>query len=195
MYSNSLEAITMKKVAMVLGLVLASCLASLAQSADQKKTITSVTDGAVKNIESEFVPAAEAMPEDKYGYAPTNGEFKGVRTFAQQVKHVAAVNYIVGATILGEKPPVDVGGESGPDAVKTKAEIVKFLKDSFAYAHKAVASVNEANAVEPIKNPFGEGTTTRLGMAMVFAWHGFDHYGQIVEYLRSNGIVPPASRR
>jgi uncharacterized damage-inducible protein DinB len=195
MHQLCLEAKTMKKVVIGLGLILATCLASLGQSADQKKTIASVMDGTVKNIESEFVSAAEAMPEDKYAYAPTNGEFKGVRTFAQQVKHVAAVNYIVGATILGEKPPVDTGGENGPDAVKTKAEMVKYLKDSFAYAHKAVTSVNEGNAVEPIKNPFGEGTTTRLGMATVFAWHGFDHYGQIVEYLRSNGIVPPASRR
>lgn len=185
----------MKRVAMVLGLVLASCLASLAQAGDQKKTITSVMDGTLKIIESEFVPAAEAMPEDKYGFAPTNGEFKDVRTFAQQIKHVAAVNYIVGATILGEKPPVDTGAEKGPDSVKTKADILKFLKDSFAYAHKAVATINEANAVDPIKNPFGEGTATRLGMATVFAWHGFDHYGQMVEYLRMNGIVPPASRR
>ncbi len=189
----------MKRVSIVLGLILASCLVPLAQSAEQKaeqkKTVSSVLDGTVKNIENEFVSAAEAMPEDKYGFAPTSGEFKGVRTFAQQVKHVAAVNYIVGATILGEKPPVDTGGENGPDSLKTKADILKFLKDSFAYAHKAVASVNDTNAVEPIKNPFGKESTTRLGMATVFAWHGFDHYGQIVEYLRMNGIVPPASRR
>ncbi len=185
----------MKRVCLVLGLILASCLATLAQSAEPKKTVSSVLDGSLKNLEGEFVPAAEAMPEDKYGFAPTGGEFKGVRTFAQQVKHVAAVNYIVGGTILGEKPPVDPGGESGPDSVKTKAEILKFLNDSFAYAHKAVASITEANAVEPIKNPFGKESTTRLGMATVFAWHGFDHYGQMVEYLRMNGIVPPASRR
>lgn len=185
----------MKRVSLVLGLILASCLASLAQSAEQKKTVPLVLDGTVKIIESELVPAAEAMPEDKYGFAPTNGEFKDVRTFAQQVKHVAAVNYIVGATILGEKPPVDTGEEKGPDSVKTKADILKFLNDSFAYAHKAVASINDANAVEPIKNPFGKESATRLGMATVFAWHGFDHYGQMVEYLRMNGIVPPASRR
>lgn len=185
----------MKRVSIVLGLILASSLATLAQSAEQKKTVSSVLDGTVKNIESEFVSAAEAMPEDKYGFAPSNGEFKGVRTFAQQVKHVAAVNYIVGGTILGEKPPVDTGGENGPDSIKSKADILRFLKDSFAYAHKAAASVNDANAVEPIKNPFGKESTTRLGMATVFAWHGFDHYGQMVEYLRMNGIVPPASRR
>jgi uncharacterized damage-inducible protein DinB len=184
----------MKKKVLMLAAVLAFCSLGMAQAKDEKKTITSVVDGTVKTIEGELVPAVEAMPEDKFGFAPTNGEFKGVRTFAQQAKHVAAVNYIVAAAILGEKPPVDTGGEKGPDGVTSKADIVKFLKDSYAYAHKAVATINEGNAVAPIKNPFGEGTATRLGMGTVFAWHGFDHYGQMVVYLRSNGIVPPASR-
>ena len=184
----------MKKSALMVAMVLAFCSLGLAQAADEKKTITSVLDGTVKTIESELVPAVEAMPEEKFGFAPTSGEFKGVRTFAQQAKHVAAVNYIVAATILGEKPPVDTGGEKGPDGVASKADIVKFLKDSYVYAHKAVATINEGNAVGPIKNPFGEGTATRLGLGTVFAWHGFDHYGQMVVYLRSNGIVPPASR-
>jgi uncharacterized damage-inducible protein DinB len=183
----------MKKSARMLGAVVAFCGLAMAQ-ADQKKTITSVMDGTVSRIERELVPAVEAMPEDKFGFAPTNGEFKGVRTFAQQVKHVAATNYVFAARILGEKPPVDTGGENGPDALKTKADIVKFLKDSFAYAHKAVATINEGNAVTPIKNASGEVSSTRLGMATLFSWHGFDHYGQIVEYLRMNGIVPPASR-
>lgn len=184
----------MKNRGAILVAVLALCGLGLAQSGDDKKTVTSVLDGTVKTIESELVPAVEAMPEDKFSYAPTGGEFKGVRTFGQQAKHVAAVNYLVAATILGEKPPVDTGGESGPDAIKSKADIVKFLKDSYAYAHKAVGTINADNAVAPIKNPFGEGTATRLGMGTVFAWHGFDHYGQMVVYLRSNGIVPPASR-
>ena len=176
--------------------VATSCLflscACFAQSGT--KTLSQVLDGSVKTIESEFVPAAEAMPEDKYDFAPTNGEFKGVRTFKKQVKHVAAVNYLVASTILGEKPPVDAGGENGPDAMTSKADIIKFLKDSFAYAHKAVATVNEGNATAEIPNPFGEGKATRTGLAMVFAWHGFDHYGQMAVYLRMNNIVPPASR-
>src|ERR1700730_3662840 len=149
--------------------------------ADKKvehRTVSQVLDHAITTVESQFVSAAEAMPEDKYSFAPTNGEFKGVRTFAQQVKHVAAVNYILGATILGEKPPVEVAGESGPDSIKSKAEIVKFLKDSFAYFHKAVASINEGNLLNPVKNPFGEGMTTRLGLATMNVGHCFDHYGQ-----------------
>jgi uncharacterized damage-inducible protein DinB len=107
---------------------------------------------------------------------------------------VAAVNYIFGAAILSEKVPVDVGDESGPASVKTKAEIVNYLKESFAYVHKAVLTINEKNLVEPVKSPFGEGQVTRLGLATSVAAHGFDHYGQMVEYLRMNGIVPPASR-
>jgi hypothetical protein len=177
-------------------LVLICSCTAFAQGADsdQHHTIAQVLDRSIGGVEGEFVPAAEAMPEDKYSFAPTNGEFKGVRTFAQQVKHVAAVNYLVGASILVEKPPVDLGSENGPASVKTKAEIVKFLKDSFAYVHKAVASIDDKILVDPIQSPFGQNKVTRLGMATLIVGHCFDHYGQIVEYLRMNGIVPPASR-
>jgi uncharacterized damage-inducible protein DinB len=161
---------------------------------EEPRTITQVLDRSLTNAEKEFVPAADAMPEDKYGYAPTNGEFKGVRTFAEQVKHVAADNYQFGAAILQEKPPVDTGDESGPASIKTKAQIMQYLKDSFAYLHKAIASINAQNAVESIKTPWGQTTTTRLGIATLTVGHCFDHYGQMVVYLRSNGIVPPASR-
>ena len=162
--------------------------------ADHPRSVTQVLDHSVTNIEHEFTPAAEAMPEEKFGFAPTNGEFKGVRTYGEQIKHVAAVNYIFGAAILGEKVPVDVGDESGPASMKSKAEIISYLKESFAYVHKALATVNEKNLVEPVKSPFGEGTVTRLGLATSVSAHCSDHYGQMVEYLRMNGIVPPASR-
>ncbi|MGB9074866.1 MAG: DinB family protein [Terriglobales bacterium] len=185
----------MKKTGAMLAILLAFCSLALAQAKEEKRTISQVLDGSVKMLEGEFIPAAEAMPEDKFGFAPTNGEFKGVRTFAQQVKHVSAVNYMIAAAILGEKPPVDLGSENGPDSMKTKADIVKFAKDSFAYAHKAVASITDDNALGQIASPFGNDKVTRLGMATVFAWHSFDHYGQMVEYLRMNGIVPPASRK
>ncbi len=182
----------------ILGAMLVLCSSALVQAQmqtkDEKKTISQVLDASIKTVEGDFVPAAVAMPEEKYGFAPTNGEFKGVRTFAEQIKHVAAINYIVAASILGEKPPVDTYGEKGPDSAKSKADILKFLKDSFAYAHKAVATITDANALEPIPSPFGQAKTTRLSLGTVFPWHGFDHYGQMVEYLRMNGIVPPASR-
>ena len=184
----------MKRIQWMLAIAIAFCSLALTPARGEEKTMATVLDTAVKGIESEMVPAVEAMPEDKFGFAPSSGEFKGVRTFAQQAKHVAAVNYIVAADVLGEKPPMDVGGENGPDTLKTKAEIVKFLKDSFAYVHKAIATINNGNSVTPIKSPFGEGDSTRLGLGVLFAAHGFDHYGQMVVYLRMNGIVPPASR-
>ena len=160
----------------------------------EHRTISQVLDRAVKMAEKQFVSAADAMPEEKFSFAPTNGEFKGVRNFAEQIKHVAAVNYEFGAAIFGEKPPVDTGDESGPASIKSKAEIMEFLNESFAYVHKAIATIDEKNVVEPLKSPFGEGTVTRLGMATLTVGHCGDHYGQMVEYLRMNGIIPPASR-
>ena len=163
---------------------------------DEPATVTTVLNHAITSVEGEFVPAAEAMPEDKYSYAPTAGDFKGVRTFAQQVKHVATANYEFGAVIMEVKSPVDGGpDENGPDSVKSKAEIMKYLKDSFTYLHKAISSIDEKNMVMPIKNPWGKSPLTRLQIAVLAAGHPFDHYGQMVEYLRSNGIIPPASRK
>ena len=172
----------------------ASCAAQDKKGKDERRTVTQVLDHTVSNMEHEFVPAAEAMPEDKFGFAPTSGEFKGVRTFGQQIKHVAAVNYELGAAILEEKPPVDIGDESGPASITSKADILKYLNDSFVYVHRAVQTINDKNLVETVRSPFGEGKVSRLGLATSVAAHGFDHYGQMVEYLRMNGIVPPASR-
>jgi hypothetical protein len=159
------------------------------------RTLQQVMDRALTNAEKEFMSAVDAMPEDKYGYAPTDGEFKGVRTFAGQIKHVAASNYEFGGAILQEKPPVDFGGDEGPASVKTKAEIVQFLMDSFVYMHKAIASMNERNATESLKSPWGQNTITRLGISTLTVAHIFDHYGQMVVYLRHNGIVPPMSKQ
>jgi hypothetical protein len=109
---------------------------------------------------------------------------------------MAVANYALGAAILGEKPPIDMsGGPDGPATIKTKAEIMKFLNDSFVYAHKAVNSVNETNVLEPVKSPFGSNMTTRLALSISLIGHPYDHYGQMVEYLRMNNIIPPASRK
>jgi hypothetical protein len=163
---------------------------------DAKPTFASVLDRQLTNIEKTVVPAADAMPDAKYDFAPTQGEYKGVRTFGAEVKHMAVANYALGAGILGEKPPVDLGGgPDGPANITSKADIMKFLNDSFVYAHKAVNSITEANILEPIKSPFGTNMTTRLGLAVSLISHPYDHYGQMVEYLRMNSIIPPASRK
>ena len=175
-------------------LITIASVAQAAKSKEEHRSLTDILDHTVLNLEHEFVPAAEAMPEDKFGFAPSNGEFKGVRTFAQQIKHVAAVNYELGAALLEQKTPVDIGEESGPASITSKADILKFLKESFVYVHKAIATINEQNLTGTVRSPFGEGTVSRLGLASAVASHGYDHYGQMVEYLRMNGIVPPASR-
>ena len=188
----------MRRTLAVMGCaLLAWTIAAAAQTQkpkEERRSVTMILDHTVSNLESEFIPAAEAMPEDKFGFAPTSGEFKGVRTFAQQIKHVAAVNYELGAAILEQKPPVDIGMESGPESVATKADILKYLRESFEYVHKAIATINENNLTATVKSPFGEGKVSRLGLASTVSSHGYDHYGQMVEYLRMNGIVPPASR-
>lgn len=157
-------------------------------------SVSQVLDQNVKTAEKEIVALAEAMPADKFNFAPTSGDFKGVRTFAQQMKHVAAVNYMVASAVLEEKNPSESNGEKGPDSIQSKEEIVKYLKDSFAYTHRALATLTDKNLSDMVKAPFGDRKVPRLSMATLPAWHTYDHYGQAVVYARMNGIIPPASR-
>ena len=149
-----------------------------------------------KLTEKVIVSGADAMPADKYGYAPTDGEFKGVRTFGQMVKHLSATNYILAAAALGQEPPADAGDEFGPDAVRTKAEILNYLTGSFAYLDKAIEVIGQKTV--PVKSspvsPLKSTEATRLALVVESLAHAFDHYGQMVEYLRMNGVVPPASQ-
>ena len=142
-------------------------------------------------IEKSFVGLADAMPEDKYGFKPTNGAFKEVRTFGEQVKHVACANFAFYNEIEKKTPPE--GCETGgPSPAKTKAELMAYLRESFAYAGRVLRTLTPANAMESVSGPYG-GDSTRLGIATLSIWHASDHYGQLVVYLRMNGIVPPAS--
>lgn len=171
-------------------------IATAVASGPGTSVISSTLDKDLKGIESELVPLVEAMPADKFDFAPTHGEFKGARTFRQQATHVAAVIYMVSASVLGEKNPSDPGpDENGPASIQSKDEVVKYLKDAFAYAHKAMSSITDKNATELIKPAFGKNMAPRMSMATSATWHSFDHYGQMVIYARMNGIVPPASRR
>ncbi|MBK8724525.1 MAG: DinB family protein [Holophagaceae bacterium] len=148
---------------------------------------------AVAGAEGMVVGAAEAMPEDRFGFVPAGGDFKGVRTFAELVKHVASANYMAAERISGLKPPLDVA-QTLP-TLKSKAELVQLLKDSFAFARKAVAGVKDEGLYEQVPSPFGPGTVPRMLLFFIPVAHSVDHYGQMVIYLRHNGIVPPASRK
>ena len=140
-------------------------------------------------MEQQFVPAAEAMPGDKFFWAPRSGEFRGVRNFAEQLIHVAEVNFALSAAILGES-----SAKSSSEAMKTRAAVLQYLRDSFTYTHRALSSITEQNAKMPIKHPLFDMITTRMGLGIVAIAHPFDHYGQMVNYLRMNNIIPPASR-
>ena len=176
-------------------LLFAACALTAFGADPPASSVSKIFDGQLSMIEHELVPLAEAMPPDKYSFAPTHGEFKGVRTFGQQVGHIAAVMYLVSASALGEKNPSDAGaGENGPASIQGKEAVVKYLKDSFAYAHKAAAAMTTVNALDLMPPPFGKEKMPRMGILSVVSWHTFDHYGQSVVYARMCGIVPPASR-
>jgi len=150
-------------------------------------------DASVSQIERLWMGAAQAMPADKYGFAPSAAifvpgqtvKYDGVRTFAQIVTHTIQANYMYFSMIGGIKPDVDTAAIA---KLTSKDDIVKALADTFAFAHKAVANVTAANAFDALR-----GTQTRATMLAGAVGHANDEYGQAVEYLRMNGIVPPAS--
>src|SRR5208337_4838488 len=158
-------------------------------------TVASTLDNQISTVEKQIVDAAEAMPEDKFNFSPESlkipgDDYKGVRTFAVQVKHIAASNYFLWSPLTGDKLPEGLKDGNGPENLKSKADIMNFLKDSFALGHKAAATLTTENMLQ---NP-GDSKSPRLYRATFAVAHAYDHYGQMVEYLRMNGIVPPASR-
>lgn len=194
----------MKKLVAILIVLCASAAAPAlrAQGAppaqQQPPTVSSVLNGLYGAVEQQVVSAAEAMPEDKYGFAPTNGEFKGVRTFAEEVKHIGFANHLFFGPLMGETMGIDMNNiqteSNGPADLKTKAQIIQYLKDSFALGHKAIATITAENEVTPLAKPVLPFLSTRLAIVNVGTFHPMDHYGQMVEYLRMNNIIPPASR-
>lgn len=175
-------------------LVLVASLTCAARGAAQERVdpMAATVGQWFTMIEQSFVGLADAMPADKYGFKPTNGEFTDVRTFGEQVKHVACANYAFFNEIEKKEPPPSCE-TGGPDPARTKAEIMKYLRDSFAYAQRVLRTMTPASALEPAGGRYG-GTSTRLGLTTLAVWHASDHYGQLVVYLRMNGIVPPASQ-
>jgi plastocyanin len=154
-------------------------------------------DDLLSLFEREAMGVAMAMPADKYGFAPSAAMFapgqtvkyEGVRTFAQEVTHVAEANYYFYSAVSGLKPDVDT---TKIESLTSKEDAVAALAGSIAFAHKAIATITAENAFETIKG--ADGMHTRATLAAFGVAHGYDHYGQMVEYLRMNGIVPPGSK-
>ena len=181
--------------------VLAMPLATVAQPASSPMPQSAPAAGPIAPADTllvvfnmmrdEVIGAADAMPADKYDFAPTcSGDFKGVRTFGEQVRHVAQANYSLFRRF-------GVPGGIDPktlDSLKTKDELMKALRDSFAFDDAAIKSITPENAFLPLPGP-PEYKMTRVSMVAYAMAHSRDHYGQIVEYLRMNSIIPPASRK
>jgi uncharacterized damage-inducible protein DinB len=163
-------------------------------AADPAKEI----DGMLSLFEEQCMGVAKAMPADKYGFAPSaatfaagqGAQFATVRTFAAQIQHLTQANYYFYSLVSGVKPDVNM---KAIGAMTSKADLVAALANSFAFAHQAIATITPANAFLVIKG--ADGMNTRATLATFGVAHGFDHYGQMVEYLRMNGIVPPASAK
>ncbi len=172
--------------------LLVSSYAFAQQHQPQLKTIPDSINFIWRDIEHDFTALAEAMPNDKWNFKPTQGEFKDVRSFGEQVKHVACANEAWAKQMVGEIPPAgcDIGG---PNPAKTKAEILSYLHDSFTMIDKVIADTNAENLMHPNAGPYWG--SNRLSALTASVWHISDHYGQLVVYLRMNGIVPPASRK
>lgn len=164
-----------------------------AKQDDIPKSIAESVSGPLKFAEGSFLSLAEAMPEDKYSYVPTAGNFDGVRSFGEQVKHVACAQFAFFNEFEGKKPPDDCE-KGGQDPARTKAELIKYLKDSFDYSNGVVAKLTGKNALDRVEGRYA-GSNTKLGISVVSVWHITDHYGQLVEYLRMNGLVPPMTQK
>ncbi len=190
-----MKRIRMFALLMVLASMVTTGAESEAQAQSSQPSLASAVDREISAVEKQILEAAEAMPEAKFNFSPETlnipgDDYKGVRSFAVQVRHIASSNYFLWSPLTGDPVPASIKDGNGPADVKTKAEILKFLRDSFALGHKAAATLTPQNMLEP---PAGT-KSTRLHLAEFAVAHAYNHYGQMVEYLRMNGIVPPASR-
>ena len=198
------------KQTLLLGLVAWAASACTVVNAQQQVTAAELsrTETPAKAImrtfsfqEYDVRSAAEAMPESKWDFRPITGAFKNekpeygpaeVRSFTEQVKHVACANFAFSAELDGIKPP-DACDKGGPSLANTRKELLTYLRDSFTALSKSLNAITAKNMFDPIEGPYG-GPNTRLGLAEIAVWHAADHYGQMTLYLRLNGIVPPSSR-
>ena len=172
-------------------LLLAALPAPAQQQSSPPKIIPDSINYMWKMVESDFTSLAEAMPEEKWSFKPTQGAFTDVRSFAEQVEHVACANEAWAKKLRGETPP-DHCDTGGPSPAKSKAEILGYLRESFVMMDGEIAKSKLDNLTAPMKGPYaGDNRLEVLNSAL---WHISDHYGQLVEYVRMNGIVPPASR-
>jgi hypothetical protein len=191
-----MQPLSSPRVVLWLVLLLSAAANTLAQTpkpAETPPTARQEIERWIASSEKDILGLAEDMPDDKYNFVPTGEGFRGVRSFAKQLKHVGAVLQLVSANLLNEKETAEMADERGPDSARTKDEVIKYVKDSYAYLRKAAVTIDEKTAFAPIKNPFGKTPLTRITLINLALVHSANHYGQMVEYLRMNNIKPRGS--
>jgi len=182
---------TLLRVLITIVLLLVVLPAIAQQQSSPTKTIPDSINYMWKMVESDFTSLAEAMPEEKWSFKPTQGAFTDVRTFGEQVKHVACANEAWAKKLRDEKPP-DHCETGGPNPAKTKSEILAYLHETFVMMDGEITKTRLDNLMAPVQGFYAG--DNRVEVLNSVLWHISDHYGQLVEYLRMNGIVPPASR-
>ncbi|HUI56616.1 MAG TPA: DinB family protein [Bryobacteraceae bacterium] len=143
--------------------------------------------------EAQFLSVAEAMPAKLYGFAPSGAGFGGVRTFSEQVKHVACSNFAFFSEIEHKTPPEHCE-KGGPSKASTKEELLKYLRDAFDYGNTVLAAMTDNSAQTKVQGQYW-GNNTSLTVAVAAVWHIAGHYGQLVPYLRLNNIIPPPTQQ
>jgi len=148
-------------------------------------SLSKETVASFQRAANELLGVAEAMPADKYGFKPA----AEISSFGDQLMHVTAIVQRFVDSAKGVKT------EAPHHATMTKPEIMALMKKTFQSAEEAMTPLSDAQMLEPVKFPFGDRTVTRATFWQGPLYQLRNHYGQLVVYLRMNGIVPPASRR
>ena len=159
-----------------------------------QQSLASAIERQFNKIESDILTTAEAMPEDKFHFTPENlhiknSDFKGVRTFAGQIMHLATDNILIWSAITGDSVRSDIEDVNGPKSIKTKKDVIEYLKSSFAIGCKAISTLTTTNAMDMIDYRWRK--LPRLDLAFYALTHANEHYGQMVIYLRMCGFIPP----
>ena len=164
--------------------VIAVALPSLVWAQAPAPSITKELAAGLQRASNDILDIAEAMPAEKYGFKPTPEMY----TFAAQLVHLAAISQRFVDTSKGVKT-------DAPHATTSKPDVIALLKKNFQNLQEAVTQVNDAQLLEPVKFPFRDLTVTRFAYWQGPLYQIRNHHGQLVVYLRLNGIVPPTTAR
>ncbi len=156
-------------------------------------TLSQMINAQMSIVERQVTALAEMMPEEKYQFSPQGSGFVGVRTFAAQIRHIASSNCASWGAAATIKCQVPINNSNGPKEIRTKSQLIGLLKESFAVGHSAAEGLTMENMSDSLRDEEG-GTAPRLFLLTEGMAHDLDHYGQLVEYLRMNNLVPPGSK-